>query len=108
MMLCLIQCCMDIVARVLRVVQAREVVPHIVPSTDTHVVVILVPGQGLGPGPGPGLRPKVMMMVVLKVVEVDGVEEPSECKNIDMLKKHIELESNKKKNNINTFYCIIF
>jgi hypothetical protein len=38
-----------------------------------------------------------MMKVVLKVVEVDGVEEPSECKNIDMLKKHTELESNKKK-----------
>ena len=93
MMLCLIQCCVDIVARVLRVVQARDVVPHIVPSTDTHVVVILVRGQGQGPG----LRPKVMMKVVLKVVEVGGVEEPSECKNIDMLKEHTELESNKKK-----------
>jgi hypothetical protein len=48
-----------------------------------------------------------MMMVVLKVVEVCGIEEPSECKNIDMLKEDIELED-KKKNNINTFYCIIF
>jgi hypothetical protein len=38
-----------------------------------------------------------MMKVVLKVVEVDGVEEPSECKNIDMLKEHTELENNKKK-----------
>jgi hypothetical protein len=55
----------------------------------------------------PSLRPKVMMMVVLKVVEVCGIEEPSECKNIDMLKEDIELED-KKKNNINTFYCIIF
>ena len=97
MMLCLIQCCMDIVARVLRVVQAREVVPHIVLSVDTHVVVILVRGPGQDLGPGPGLRPKVMMMVVLKVVEVYGIEEPSECKNIDVLKEDIELESNKKK-----------
>ncbi len=99
MMLCLIQCCVDIVAHVPRVVQARDVVPHIVLNVDTHVVVILVPGQGRGPGrgPGPGLRPKVMMMVVLKVVEVCGIEEPSECKNIDMLKEHTELESNKKK-----------
>jgi hypothetical protein len=86
---------MDIVARVLRVVQARDVVPHIVLSVDTHVVVILV--RGLGQDLGPGLRPKVMMMVVLKVVEVYGIEEPSECKNIDVLKEHTELESNKKK-----------
>ena len=80
MMLCFIQCCVDIVAHVANVVQARDVVPHIVLSVDTHVVVILVLGQELGPGPG--LRPKAMMMVVLKVVEVGGIEEPSECKNI--------------------------
>ena len=42
MMLCLIQCCVDIVAHVVRVVQAREVVPPIVLEIDARVVVILV------------------------------------------------------------------
>ena len=66
MMRCLIQCCVARIVRVVRVVQARDVVPHIVPSVDTHVVVILVLGLGLGPD----LDLKVMMKVVLKVAEV--------------------------------------
>lgn len=70
MMRYLIQCCVDHVALV---VQARDVVPHLVPSVDTHVVVILVLGLGLGQGQGQGLDLKVMMKVVLKVVEVYGI-----------------------------------
>ena len=70
MMLCLIQCC---VARVLRAVQARDVVPHLVPSVDTHVVVILVLGLDLDQDQDQELDLKVMMKVVLKVVEVYGI-----------------------------------
>ena len=70
MMLCLIQCCVD---HIVRVVQARDVVPHLVPSVDTHVVVILVLGLGLDQDQDQELDLKVMMKVLLKVVEVDCV-----------------------------------
>jgi hypothetical protein len=82
---------MGVVVREVPIVQARDIHPGMVLEIDARVVVILVLGIGLV------LNLEAMMKVVLKVVEVYGVEEPSECKNIDMLKEHTELESNNKK-----------
>ena len=73
MMRYLIQCCVDIVAHVVHVVQVRDVVPHIVPSVDTHVVVILVLGLDLDQDQDQELDLKVMMKVLLKVVEVYSI-----------------------------------
>ena len=63
---------------VVPILQVRDIHPGMVLEIDARVVVILVLGIGLD------LNLEAMMKVVLKAVEVYDIEQPSECKNIDV------------------------